>query len=243
MIRVESLSRLLSYVLGHRPDEFGLVPDPDGFVPFKQLLWALHEEPGWGYVRQGDIHEVLLRKGRSHFEVQDERIRAVDRRWETLKEASSKEPPKILYVAVRRRAHAHVVEKGLTSEKSIPLAADRALALRIGKRRDPRPVMLEILTAPAREEGVSFTPFGRLYVTHEVPARFLFGPPVEEEKPGVRKDERPEEKRVGPRLASSSPGTFALDARKDPDLYRRAAGRKAKGWKEDARKFRKRRER
>jgi putative RNA 2'-phosphotransferase len=37
---------MLSYVLGRRPDEFGLVPDADGFVRLKDLLKALHEALG-----------------------------------------------------------------------------------------------------------------------------------------------------------------------------------------------------
>ncbi len=62
--KVDSLSRFLSYVLGHRPDEFALVPDPEGFVSYKDLLQAINEEPGLGYVRQGHIHEVLFGKDR-----------------------------------------------------------------------------------------------------------------------------------------------------------------------------------
>ena len=39
-----SLSRMLAYVLGHRPDEFGLLPDESGYVRLKDLLTALKEE-------------------------------------------------------------------------------------------------------------------------------------------------------------------------------------------------------
>ena len=48
------------YMLGYRPDEFGLVPDPEGYIPYKNLLQAIHEEPGWGYVRQGHFNEILM---------------------------------------------------------------------------------------------------------------------------------------------------------------------------------------
>ena len=36
-----------------------------------------------------------------------------------------------------------------------------------------------------------------------------------------------------------TPGTFPLDAARDPDLRRRAKGKKRRGWKEEARKIRK----
>jgi hypothetical protein len=66
-IRVTDLSRFLIYILAHRPDEFGLVPDPIGFVSMKELLRAIHEEPGWGYVREGHLREVLIGKDRALF--------------------------------------------------------------------------------------------------------------------------------------------------------------------------------
>ena len=36
-----------------------------------------------------------------------------------------------------------------------------------------------------------------------------------------------------------TPGTFLLDPSRDPDPYRKAKGKKRKGWKENARKMRK----
>jgi len=44
----QNLAKMLAYVLGRRPDEFGLIPDAEGFVRIKDLLKALHEEEGWG---------------------------------------------------------------------------------------------------------------------------------------------------------------------------------------------------
>ncbi|MBW2208401.1 MAG: hypothetical protein JRG79_15965 [Deltaproteobacteria bacterium] len=57
--KLQSFARLMVYILGYRPDEFGLVPDSNGFIAFKDLIKALHEEPGWGYVRQSHINEIL----------------------------------------------------------------------------------------------------------------------------------------------------------------------------------------
>jgi len=54
---------MLVYMLGHRPDEFGLVPDSEGFIPYKELLQAIHEEEGWRYVRRSHINEVLFGGG------------------------------------------------------------------------------------------------------------------------------------------------------------------------------------
>lgn len=241
-IKVDSLSHLLRYVLGRRPDEFGLVPDPEGFVPYKDLLQAIHEETGWGYIRQGHIHEVLYGKDRPLFDAAEDRIRAVERRWNLDLGTPPETLPKILYVAVRRGAHAYVMERGLRSERPLMLSGDPDMALRIGKRKDPKPVLLEVHASQAREEGVSFVSFGGLYLTREVDPRFISGPPVEEEEEKTRRDEKPAGERTAPKPADFTPGTFLLTVHRDPDARRRTRGRKAKGWKEESRKLRKRRD-
>lgn len=238
-IRVENLSRFLSYILGHRPDEFGLAPDPDGFISYKELLWAVHEEPGWGYVKEGDIREVLMGESRSLFESDEKRIRAMDKRWQ-MAETSAEGLPKILYFAARRKAHAHIMEKGLSSERPLLLSADPEVAKRIGRRRDPKPILLEILTTAARQKGISFWVLGDLFLVNEVPADCISGPPVEEE-PVPRKDVKVKEEKSGGKRADFMPGSFLLDLQRDPAPHRALKGKKAKGWKENARKMRKRR--
>ncbi|RJR29372.1 MAG: hypothetical protein C4576_35515 [Desulfobacteraceae bacterium] len=239
-IRVENLSRLLSYILGHRPDEFGLVPDREGFIGYKELLQAIHEEPGWGYVRLGDIREVLMGESRSLFDFDENRIRALERRWQIDVGSPEKMPP-ILYVAVRKRAHAHTMEKGLASERNVVLSADSEFAMRLGRRRDNKPVLLEVQTSAARQKNCSFLVFGNLYLTREIPPECLSGPPVEVEAV-ARKVERPNEESLI-RKQEFMPGSFLLDAVRDPAPHRALRGKKGKGWKEEARKMRKRRSR
>lgn len=171
------------YILGHRPDEFGLVPDVEGFVTYKELLWAINEEPGWSYVRQGHIHEVLSGKNRALFQAEDNQIRVFERHWHLDLEDPSHSLPKILFIPVRRKAHSAVMEKGLISieGKYLALASDQDMALRMGRRRDQTPVLLEIMAAAAQKEEIYFYSFGHLFLTNQIPARFIFGPPVSKE--------------------------------------------------------------
>lgn len=238
-IRTHNLARFMLYVLGHRPDEFGLVPDSEGFVTYKEFLWAVHEEPGWGYVRKGHINEVLFGEDKALFQPEENGIRALDRRWHLDLENPSQFPPKILFVAVRRRAHPVAMEKGLAAMegKYIVLSSDRDMAERIGRRRDQKPVVLEISAASAREAGVPFYAFGNLFLTDQVPGRFINGPPVSKKEGKIpERTERKREER-GPDFGA---GTFVLDLTRDPDPSRRAKGKKQKGWKEEARKTRRR---
>ena len=41
---VKQLEKWLKYILERRPDEFGLVPNPEGYVKIKDLLKAIGED-------------------------------------------------------------------------------------------------------------------------------------------------------------------------------------------------------
>jgi putative RNA 2'-phosphotransferase len=239
-IRVENLARLMTYMLGHRPDEFGLIPDREGFVPIKELLQAIHEEAGWGYVRQGHINEVLLGTERSLFQPEEKRIRAVARRWHLALDRPAQTIPRILFTPVRRRAHPHAMQKGLRSgqAKHIVLSPEKEMAARLGKQRDQRPIVLEVLAAAAGEAGLTFYGFGDLYLTAEIPPKYIAGPPPSREdlktlEAAAKKREQPQEQPLA--------GGFVLSPERDPDVSRRAKGRKERGWKEASRRQRRQR--
>jgi putative RNA 2'-phosphotransferase len=227
----------MAYMLGHRPDEFGLIPDSEGFVPIKEMLQAMHEEAGWSYVRQGHINEVLLGAERSLFQPQDTRIRAVDRRWRLALDQPAEAIPRILFTPVRRRAHLHVIQKGLRSLQNRPivLSPERETATRLGKRRDQRPIVLEVLAGAAGDSGPAFYGFGDLYLATEIPPRFIAGPPPSKED--LKALEAEAEKRQEPREEPMA-GGFILNPERDPDVSRRARGKKERGWKEASRRQR-----
>lgn len=238
--KLQSFARIVVYILGYRPDEFGLVPDGDGFIAFKDLIKALHEEPGWGYVRQSHINEIFTGEEKELFDWEEGKIRARKRNWKMDFSPSLDGLPKILFLGVRRKAHAHAMARGLrpTPNGHMVLARDKDMALRIGTRKDRKPVLLEIRTEQAMKEGVPFYPFEDLFLAGEIPATCISGPPLPKE---AEPPQKADIKKVPEAHKEESAGTFVLDPRRDPAPYRREKGKKPKGWKEDARKLRKKR--
>jgi putative RNA 2'-phosphotransferase len=234
-----NISHMMAYVLGHRPFEFGLVPDAEGFVFYKELLQALHEESGWGHVKEGSIREVLMGEDRFLFESNEGRIRAIDRRWAFDEVEKIQLPAKILFLAIRRKAHPVVMEKGLMpiDGTGYILSPDREMAERIGRRRDPQPVLLEIMAEAAQKERIVFQRLGELFLTHEIPVRFIAGPPVSKSVVKARQ-EKEVKKQTQSVAAQFQPGTFVLDLERDPHIPRKDKGRKKRSWKEAARKDR-----
>jgi putative RNA 2'-phosphotransferase len=229
----------MTYILGHNPDEFGLVPDRDGFITFKELLWAFHEESGWSYVRQSSINEVLLSEDRALFEVRHKSIRSQSRNWNLNLDFTVEDIPPVIYIPIRRKAHYTILEKGLirSNDKFHVFSLHRDMAKKIGKRRDSKPVILEVMSEKAKKEGISFYAFGELFLSKELPSRYIIGPPVPKDMHKQKEDKVTEKKEV---ITSFDAGTFVLDSTRDPDKKRGAKGRKKKGWKEEARARRRR---
>ncbi|MBW2101661.1 MAG: hypothetical protein JRH05_03120 [Deltaproteobacteria bacterium] len=235
---------MLAYMLGRRPDEFGLAPAPDGFVGMKELLQALHEEPEWRFVRQAHIREILVSPHREAFETRGNRIRVHDRSWYVDSCLPAADLPAILFSPVRRKAHHSAMEKGLraTGDRPLVLTTDRDTALRIGRRKDPRPVILEVRTVDMERHGVTFQGLGELILSEFIPPELIMGPPVSvEQKERRAAQDAPPRPKAPPRSAAMA-GTFLLDERRDPDPARRVRGKKARGWKEASRKIRKRKQ-
>jgi hypothetical protein len=112
------------------------------------------------------------------------------------------------------------------------------MAERIGKRKDQKPVIIEVMASRAVHDGVHFSAFGGLYLAPEIPAEYIAGPPVPRYVLQEREGSPPVKKEVKKAVPDFSPGSFFLDLRNDPDRSRRIKGRKKRGWKEEVRGMR-----
>lgn len=202
------LARTLAYILGRRPDEFGLVTDSQGFVRIKDLLKALGEEQGFRHVRRGLLEEIIVTMPDAPIEIQENRVRARDRSHLT-PHAPAESLPKLLFTCVRRKAYPVVLEKGI-SPGSLPLvvlSSDQDMARRIGKRSDASPVLLTVSVQQALEEQVRFlSAGGSLYLAEAIPPACFTGPPLRK----VHEETLPREPRKPPE-APRHPGSFFPD--------------------------------
>ena len=179
--RQESLAKLLSYILCRRPDEFGLVLDEAGRLPVKELLWALAQEEGWGYVRRSHLEEVVNLVSPGAFELDKTHIRALQPGPAKLRSRESVWPPPLLYRAITAKSHGVVAERGLQPPTAgeLVLASDPEMARRLGRRRDPQAVLVTIQAQNAAKRGVEFFAYGEgLYLSGEIGPEYLQLPPA-----------------------------------------------------------------
>ena len=204
----KQLAKFLNYVLGRRPDEFGLVTDKQGFVKIKELLKATHEEEGLRYVRRSHINAVMLTLPDHGLEVADNMIRALNR--ENLpKQSFALDPPKLLYTCVRKKAYPYVIDKGISPAgfSKIVLSSNRSLAERMGRRSDHGAVLLTVQVSQSEDQGVVFFQAGEsLFLAEYIPPGCFSGPPLPKEQPDFRKPDKSKTER-----AKAPVGSFFLD--------------------------------
>ena len=236
--QLESLARMLAYLLSHRPDEFGLVLSEEGFASIKQVLQALAGEPGWGFVRRRHLEELAALLAPPQFELQGEQIRALAPA--RLRRPPGEAPPALLYLAISPKAHEPVWQEGLRPApgRELVLARRPELAMKLGRRRAPEPVLVTVQTQAAARAGVAFQGYGEdLFLVPSLPREFLQmpDPPQLKEKPKPAKPARP----------PSPPGALIMDL---PQVLQGPAPKSGKhrgepAWKSGARALRKKRKR
>jgi len=239
--QLKDLAKIIDYILFRRPDEFGLFPDEDGSLPIKELIWALHEEPGWSYVRPTHLKELAYSSLRVNFSLHETHIRP--------KVASPlglalTPPPRFLFHGARRQAYKAILDQGLrpSGRGQVALASTEEMALRIGSRRDAQPVLLTIDAARAHEAGHQFVRCGELlYLVRELPALFMTGPPLEQVHPPAKVPRKTPE--ASDREIWQTPGSFLLDPGRIQGQGPALRGKKDADWKRQLRRERRRRKR
>ncbi len=182
--QIEQFAKLAATILGHCPYEFGLVPDADGFVKIKEFIQSIIETDGWRHISIRHVNDMMLMLTDPPVEVDHNRIRAKDR--DHLPPCGPCEnPPKLLYISIKQKSYPAVVTDGIhpTFHARVICSEDPAIAERIGKRRDPHPVLLTVHTGLMKNQGLIIYQSGEgIYQADNIPAGCFTGPPLPNEK-------------------------------------------------------------
>jgi putative RNA 2'-phosphotransferase len=234
---LEALARMLTYLLCHRPDEFGLILSAEGFISIKKLLQALAAEPGWGFVRRHHVLEVAALSQPPRFEVKDEQIRGLIPGPARLRRPPGEPPPASLFLTIPPRSHERVWQEGLKAApgKELLLATTPEFAQKLGRRRSPETILVTVQAQAAARSGITFTPYGdELFLAPALSRKFLQLPPPREgrEKAKTERPPRPQ----------PTPGAVLLDIPGILQETPKLRGKKGDpAWKAGARALRKKR--
>ncbi len=164
------LSKFLSLILRHRPDQVGLTLDPLGRASLPALLDALRAN-GWEDLEEGEIEEVARLDGR-RFDLSDGTIRARYGHSLSLEQPGTpSRPPEWLYVAVADGEEGDAVALGLrpAGRQHVHLCETPQEALRILQRHRTRGQIATVFARRAHDRGLPFyQATDRLYLVTQV---------------------------------------------------------------------------
>ena len=233
------LAKFLSYILGIRPDEFGLIPDKEGFIKIKDLIKAINEEEGWRHVRRAFIEEVFITISKPPVEIKGDNIRAANRE-NLLQMMQAVNPPNLLFTCVSEKSYPFVLEKGVfpTSHPDVILSPNKDMAERIGRRKGKSHILLNVNTMQAIDNGVFLHQSGELiYLAGFLPVGSFTGPLLPKQKPVIKKKKEADAKEKYKKQITA--GTFELkiqnDDKKNEGKYKK--GRES-SWKRDKKRIR-----
>jgi len=180
MTDLKRLIKLVRYILVYRPDEFGLIPDEEGFVKIKDLHGALVEIEGFRGLRRKELENLFEVFAPETFEYRRDPGLVKPKEPVRFKGLEyTEELPAQLFLPVKPRAWLHISEKGWQRPDQALMTPDRDLAQKLARRKGG--LLIEVDTALAREEGSSFFRFiEKLYLCPWLPAKALRGPKVDE---------------------------------------------------------------
>jgi putative RNA 2'-phosphotransferase len=240
----KTLAKTLGYIITHSPGEYGLFWDPDGTMPWKEFYSALQQDLSLRFVRQSTIHELTLLGIKLPFALDGNLLR-LRPEFAPPVYAPASDVPKRLYFGLKPKKLVYTQETGLRSSRRrfVPVCSERELALRIARRDEENPILIEILAREACQSGLSILAAGlHLYLVESVPVEFIVFPQVRQDLAErlATPARKPEAKPSHP----VAPGSFIVQTH---HLEASGLGKPAKkgakgGWKKEGRKERHKRE-
>lgn len=170
-----SLSKLMTKMLRHAPEQFGLaLATEDGSCPVEELLAALRRQRRWAGVTLADVEHVVRTCPKQRYALEGGRIRARYGHSERVSYAPGT-PPAVLYHGTNERALPVIEREGLKpmGRQYVHLSEGLDFAGLAGSRRGEL-VIVAVDTAQAAAAGVVFYPAGQeVWLADAVPAASL----------------------------------------------------------------------
>jgi len=168
------ISKYMSYILRHRPENASITLDEMGYVVIDALLRALQKR--WAWLTVNDIHEICDRSEKQRYEINGDRIRA--KYGHSVKvEADLKvvKPPDVLYHGTSNKALKYIIKSGLRpmNRQYVHLSSSFNEAKAVGRRKDRKPRILHIDAKRAHKDGVQFQESNTIYLVKKIKPRYI----------------------------------------------------------------------
>lgn len=168
------LSKFLSFVLRHHPEEYNIELDEEGFVPLSDLLECMkNTRHSWAKI--ADVEKLVSKGEKKRFEIREDKIRALYGHSVKVKIEDSFCPKSFLYHGTSPDKIQKILTEGLSpmERQFVHLSKDRDTACGVGRRHHPQPIILEIDAEEACKNGVKFFDRGEVVLSEKIPPEFI----------------------------------------------------------------------
>ena len=163
MVPPERVSRFLSFLLRHRPADYPLQFDRQGYVSWEDLVALVQDR--FPEITVEEIRGIIEGSDKKRFELNEGKVRATyGHSFPVELGLESVEPPSPLYHGTARDLAETILQEGLKprGRQYVHLSASVEEALAVGKRRDPSPTIVLVDSRAARASGILFYSSGPL---------------------------------------------------------------------------------
>jgi putative RNA 2'-phosphotransferase len=173
---LKHLSKFISLVLRHKPEEIGLELDANGWADTKELIRRINEK-GEGLTLE-ILKEIVETNDKKRFAFNEDHsmIRASQGHSIDIELGLEPvQPPEKLYHGTAEKNLASIMKTGIASQsrQHVHLSATTDMARQVGTRHG-KPVVLTIDTAAMYKDGhVFFLSANKVWLTHSVPLKYI----------------------------------------------------------------------
>jgi putative RNA 2'-phosphotransferase len=175
---LDHLGRVMTGVLRHFPEKYGLTIDEHGWIPVPALVKAISSQHrGYHWLRGHHLVAIAESDPKGRYEVRDDRIRATyGHTVEIALDLPTENIPDELFFPVTPDEASIVLEVGLkpTDRRKVHLSRTAEDARAAGAVRTPEPVILAVNAKAARTDGIVIMQAGKtVFLVDQVPPTFL----------------------------------------------------------------------
>ncbi len=173
--KVERIGRLMSGILRHFPDRFGLTMDENGWVHFEPFVRAVRKKLKWA--NQWLIKAVVYSDEKGRYELKGDKIRAryghsVDVRLDDMPEATED----VLYYGTSEEEAQRILEVGIKPVRQtfVHLSTTFEKSVEVAMLRTDKPIVFEIDAKKARSDGMRIIKANdTIALAKEIPPKYI----------------------------------------------------------------------
>lgn len=173
--KAEKLGRLLSGILRHFPDKFGLKMDENGWVNLDSLIRALKKKFKW--VDKWVLKVIVSSDPKERYEIREDKIRAryghsIDVKLNDMPEAEED----VLFYATSEEEAQRLIEVGIkpVNRTFVHLATSAEKSLEAARVRSNNPILFEIDAKSAKKDGIKIIKANRfIALAKEIPPKYV----------------------------------------------------------------------